>query len=61
MLLQPKSFVDPNTFYCRAYGRRLSIFKCMGDFVDANALKQKDNPCHMCHQGEENRKVFAKS
>ncbi len=61
MLMQPKSFADPDTFHCRAFGRRMSIFKCMSWFVDANALKQKDKPCMGCAQGEDNRKLYAKS
>ena len=60
MLLQPKSFCDPNTFRCRPRARTMSVFNCMSDYVDANALKQKDSPCFMCPQGEEVRKDYAK-
>ena len=61
MLIQPKSFVEPVTFHCRAYGKRMSIHSCMASFVDANALNQKDKPCFKCSQGNENRGSFAKS
>ncbi|MFO0750403.1 MAG: hypothetical protein U1F43_32740 [Myxococcota bacterium] len=61
MLLQPKSFVEPTTFHCRALAKRLSIHECIGLFVDANALNQKDRPCHKCPQGQENRGSYAKS
>ena len=61
MLMQPKSFVEPDTFYCRAYSQRMSIFNCMTTFVDCNALNKKDSPCFKCVQGEENRKGYSKS
>ncbi len=61
MNLAPKSFEAPETMYCRGYNKRFSIFMCMANFVDANALKQKDRPCHMCAQGEQVRANFGKS
>jgi len=61
MLLQPKSFCEPDTFRCRAKARRLSVFTCMSDYVDANALKKKDTPCFTCPQGEDVRRDFAKA
>lgn len=61
MTLQPKSFEEPETFFCRAYGKRMSVHDCMGTFVDANALHQKEKPCFKCTQGQENRLEYAKS
>lgn len=61
MQLAPKAFETPETMYCRGYSKRLSIFTCMANFVDANALKQKDRPCHMCAQGEEIRAEYGGS
>jgi hypothetical protein len=61
MLLAPKSFEHPDEIYCRAYNKRLSIFQCMSMYVDANALKQKDRPCHTCSQGDEARQEYAKN
>jgi hypothetical protein len=61
MLLQPKSFVEPETFHCRAMAKRLSVHDCMAMFVDANALNQKDRPCFRCTQGQENRVTYAKA
>ena len=61
MLLQPKSFVEPDRFYCRGMAKRLSIHDCMAKFVDANALGWKENPCFKCTQGQENRLSYAKS
>lgn len=61
MLLQPKSFEEPASFFCRAFGTRMAIHDCLARFVDANALHQKDKPCHKCSQGQENRVEFAKS
>jgi len=61
MLLQPKSFVEPDTFYCRPLGKRFSIHECMSRFVDANALGQKDKPCFKCTQGQDNRLDYAKA
>ena len=61
MLLQPKSFVEPDTFFCRALGKRFSIHECMSRFVDANALGLKDKPCFKCNQGNDNRLDYAKT
>ncbi len=60
MVLQPKSFVEPQTFLCRAYGRRLSVLDCMTKYVDANALNWKHTPCFKCAQGTENRAGYSK-
>ena len=41
MLMQPKSFVEPVTFHCRGFGKRLSVHDCMASFVDAgNAFNE---------------------
>jgi len=61
MLLQPKSFAEPITFHCRAFAKKMSVHDCMALFVDANALNQKDKPCHKCTQGNENRLGYAKT
>ena len=61
MLLQPKSFEQPDTFTCRSYGQRMPIFECMSRYVDANALKQADIPCFKCSQGEDVRLEYAKA
>jgi len=61
MLMQPKSFVEPTTFHCRALAKRLSHHDCMALYVDANALNQKDKPCFKCVQGQEHRLSYAKS
>lgn len=61
MLMQPKSFVEPVTFHCRGYAKRMSVHDCMATFVDANALNQKDKPCFKCTQGQDNRLNYAKS
>lgn len=61
MLLQPKSFIEPETFFCRAFSKRFSVHECMSRFVDANALGQKDKPCFKCAIGQDNRLNYAKS
>ena len=61
MLLQPKSFCEPETFNCRARGTELSVLICMSDYVDANALKRKDSPCFSCAQGADIRVEYAKA
>ena len=61
MLLQPKSFVEPETFHCRAFAKRMSVHDCMAMFVDANALNQKDRPCFRCNQGQDNRLQYTKT
>lgn len=60
MVLQPKSFDTPETFFCRAYGKRMSIFDCMTSYVDVNALNQKEKPCLKCAQGEQVRGDYSK-
>lgn len=61
MYLPPKSFVEPETFFCRGFGKRMPILTCMKNFVDANALAHKDKPCFKCEQGNELRCSFSKS
>ncbi|MCB9736169.1 MAG: hypothetical protein H6745_26580 [Deltaproteobacteria bacterium] len=61
MLLQPKSFVEPQTFFCRGFALRMSIHDCMGRFVDANALSLRDKPCFKCTQGQDNRANYSKT
>jgi hypothetical protein len=59
MLLPPKSFVEPDTFYCKRLRRRLAVPKCIGMFVDANALRAKTKPCFGCNQGQNVREQFS--
>ena len=59
MLLPPKSFVDPDTFYCKRLRRRLAVPKCIAMFVDANALRAKAKPCFGCTQGQNVREQFS--
>ena len=61
MLLQPKTFVKPQTFFCRGYNKRIPIFVCMNNFVDANALKKVDTPCFNCVQGQDVRCGYSQS
>ncbi len=61
MMLQPKSFEEPNSFFCRGYDKRQSVLDCIAWYVDANALNQKDKPCFKCTQGTEVRGGFSKS
>lgn len=46
-------------FYCRARRRRMTIERCLQDYVDANAFAVKRSACSGCHQGCGNRKAFA--
>ncbi len=61
MLLQPKSFEEPESVLCRSMNKRLTIFRCMANYVDANALRQKDNPCYDCAQGAKVRAKYSGS
>ena len=48
-------------FYCRPRRRRLTIEKCLDDYMNANALSNKRSACWRCPQGCQNRKTFASS
>jgi hypothetical protein len=48
-------------FYCRPRRRRLTIEKCLDDYVNANAFANKRSACWRCPQGCANRKAFAGS
>ncbi len=38
----------------------LELQQCLTDYVNANALKNKNSPCHACPQGLDTRVAFAK-
>ena len=59
MMLPPKSFIEPSTFYCKRLRRRLAVPKCISMYVDANALRNKSKPCYACQQGSEVRVDFS--
>lgn len=61
MLLQPKSFVEPETFHCRGMAKQMSVHDCIALYVNANALGKKGVPCHKCAQGADNRAEYSKS
>mgnify|MGYP001618443400 CR=1 FL=1 len=44
--------------YCRARRKKLSLDKCMSDFVDANAFGKRGIACWRCPQGKANRSGF---
>ncbi len=46
-------------FYCRARRRRLTLDKCLEDYVDANAFNSKRSACWRCPQGRTNREEYA--
>ncbi|GEM_PF-1895682 len=48
-------------FYCRPRRRRLTIEKCLDDYMNANAFGNKRAACWRCPQGCHNRKAFAAS
>lgn len=48
-----------DTFYCLARRRRLTLEKCLDDYLDANALARKRLACYRCPQGRENRHCYA--
>ena len=46
-------------FYCRPRRRRLSIERCLEDYMNANAFGDKRSACWRCPQGCANRTQFA--
>jgi hypothetical protein len=46
-------------FYCRARRRRVTLDKCLNDYLDANAFSQRRSACWRCPQGRRNRECFA--
>ena len=42
-------------FYCRLRKRRVVLQKCLNDYVNANALNEKNGSCWQCDQGHKNR------
>lgn len=49
-----------NEFYCRPRRRRLTIERCLEDYLDANAFDDKRSACFHCPQGCSNRNEFSK-
>lgn len=47
-------------FYCRARRRRLTLGKCLDDFLNANALDKRSSACWSCLQGRDNRESFSR-
>jgi hypothetical protein len=46
-------------FYCRARRRRLTLGKCLDDYMNANAFEDKKSCCWKCPQGRRNRTEFS--
>ena len=46
-------------FYCRPRRRRLSLDRCLDDYMMANAFADKRSACWRCPQGCGNRREFA--
>ncbi len=46
-------------FYCRPRRRRLSLEKCLEDYMNANAFGSRRSACWRCPQGCHNRSQFA--
>jgi hypothetical protein len=46
-------------FYCRPRRRRLTIERCLDDFMNANAFDERKCACYRCPQGAGNRQAYA--
>ncbi len=46
-------------FYCRPRRRKLTIQRCLDDYVDANAFEDRRSACWRCPQGCNNRTQYA--
>jgi hypothetical protein len=57
---EPRLALD-DEFYCRPRRRRLSIEKCLDDYMNANAFENRRSACFRCPQGCGNRRVFSES
>jgi hypothetical protein len=57
--LRPQPSERSDEFYCLARRRRLSLGKCLDDYLDANALTQRKKVCYRCPQGRANREAYA--
>ena len=55
---QRKMMLD-DEFYCRPRRRRLSLEKCLEDYMNANAFATKRAACWRCPQGCNIRRQFA--
>ena len=57
---RPRMSVE-DEFYCRPRRRRLTIEKCLDDYMNANAFVRQRSACWRCPQGCHNRRTFAAS
>lgn len=48
-----------DSFYCKARRRQITLFKCLDDFVNANAFEKRSAACWRCQQGRLNRENFS--
>ena len=55
---QRKMMLD-DEFYCRPRRRRLTLEKCLEDYMNANAFATKRAACWRCPQGCNIRRQFA--
>ena len=46
-------------FYCKIRKRRLTLQRCLEDYVNANALNKKSGACWQCDQGNLNRQAYS--
>lgn len=48
-------------FYCRARRRRVTLDKCLNDYLDANAFNDRRAACWRCPQGRRHRENYSRS
>lgn len=46
-------------FYCRPRRKRLTIERCLEDYLEANAFGSRKSACYQCPQGCANRVAYA--
>ena len=56
---RPRRMQLDDEFYCRPRRRRLSLEKCLEDYMNANAFGTKRAACWRCPQGCNIRRQFA--
>lgn len=57
--VRPDPSAQGDTFYCLARRRRLTLGRCLDDYLNANALTERKKVCYRCPQGRQNRQCFA--
>lgn len=56
---QPPVQVPSDTFHCRARRKMLTLNRCLNDYLESNAIRQRRSACFRCMLGRKNREIYA--